>query len=82
MKKGIYTLILVVFAWLQGSYKAQDMEIDDSFVFELGLPNGFVNAPFKNIMQGVVYVSPMYQYTLRSGLMFGAGVHYSYFNIS
>jgi hypothetical protein len=82
MKKGIYTLILVVFAWLQGSYKAQDMEIDDSFVFELGLPNGFVNAPFKNIMQGVVYVSPMYQYTLRSGLLFGAGVHYSYFNIN
>jgi hypothetical protein len=82
MKKGIYTLILVVFAWLQGSYTAQDMEIDDSFVFELGLPNGFVNAPFKNIMQGVVYVSPMYQYTLRSGLMFGAGVHYSYFNIN
>lgn len=82
MKKGIYTLILVVFAWLQGSYNAQDMEIDDSFVFELGLPNGFVNAPFKNIMQGVVYVSPMYQYTLRSGLMFGAGVHYSYFNIN
>ena len=82
MKKGIYTLILVVFAWLQGSYTAQDMEIDDSFVFELGLPNGFINAPFKNIMQGVVYVSPMYQYTLRSGLMFGAGVHYSYFNIN
>ena len=82
MKKGIYTLIIVVFAWLQGSYTAQDMEIDDSFVFELGLPNGFVNAPFKNIMQGVVYVSPMYQYTLRSGLMFGAGVHYSYFNIN
>ena len=82
MKKGIYTLLLVVFAWLQGSYTAQDMEIDDSFVLELGLPNGFVNAPFKNIMQGVVYVSPMYQYTLRSGLMFGAGVHYSYFNIN
>ncbi|MEY3049450.1 MAG: hypothetical protein RL365_1488 [Bacteroidota bacterium] len=82
MKKGIYTLILVVFAWLQSSYMAQDMEIDDSFVFELGLPNGFVNAPFKNIMQGVVYVSPMYQYTLRSGLMFGAGVHYSFFNIN
>ena len=56
MKKGIYTLILVVFTWLQGSYTAQDMEFDDSFVLELGLPNGFVNAPFKNIMQGVVYV--------------------------
>lgn len=58
------------------------MDIDDSFVIELGLPNGFANAPFKNIMQGLVYVSPMYQYTLKSGLSFGAGVHYSYFNVN
>ncbi|MFM7387640.1 MAG: hypothetical protein ACKO5L_05730, partial [Bacteroidota bacterium] len=58
------------------------MDIDDSFVIELGLPNAFVNAPFKNIMQGLVYVSPMYQYTLKSGISFGAGVHYSYFNVN
>lgn len=82
MRNRIYTLLIFVFTFLNSNVEAQDMEIDDSFVFELGLPNGFVNAPFKNIMQGVVYVSPMYQYTLRSGLMFGAGVHYSYFNIN
>lgn len=61
---------------------AQKMEIDDSFVLELGLPNGFANTPFRNIMQGVVYISPMYQYALKSGIMFGAGIHYSYFNIN
>ena len=82
MRKGIYTLLILVFTVFHSFTEAQDMEIDDSFVFELGLPNGFVNAPFKNIMQGVVYVSPMYQYTLKSGILFGAGVHYSYFNIN
>ncbi|NDB36439.1 MAG: hypothetical protein EB023_14110, partial [Flavobacteriia bacterium] len=59
------------------SYSQERMDIDDSFVLELGLPNSFVNGAFKNIMQGLVYVSPMYQYTLKSGLSFGAGVHYS-----
>jgi hypothetical protein len=63
-------------------YCQERMDIDDSFVIELGLPNGFINTPFKNIMQGLVYVSPMYQYTLKSGLSFGAGVHYSYFNVN
>ena len=82
MRKGIYTLLILVFTVIHSFTEAQDMEIDDSFVFELGLPNGFINAPFKNIMQGVVYVSPMYQYTLKSGILFGAGVHYSYFNIN
>ncbi len=64
------------------TYSQERMDIDDSFVIELGLPNGFINAPFKNIMQGLVYVSPMYQYTLKSGISFGAGVHYSYFNVN
>jgi len=64
------------------SYSQERMDIDDSFVLELGLPNSFVNGAFKNIMQGLVYVSPMYQYTLKSGLSFGAGVHYSYFNVN
>lgn len=61
---------------------AQKMEIDDSFVLELGLPNGFTNGPFRNIMQGLVYVSPMYQYTMKNGISLGAGIHYSYFNIN
>ncbi|MBM3185208.1 MAG: hypothetical protein FJZ67_02825 [Bacteroidetes bacterium] len=33
-------------------------------------------------MQGLVSASPYYQYTLKSGISFGAGVHYSYFAIN
>ena len=49
---------------------AQGMEIDDSFTFEIGLPNSFVNKPFKDFMQGLVSVSPYYQYTLEKGFAF------------
>lgn len=73
--------IILCFFGLTTGY-AQRMEFDDLFVFELNLPNGFVNAPFKNIMQGVVYVAPMYQYAFKSGIMVGAGLHYSYFTIN
>ena len=83
MNSRICLLIVLIALILPEMVTAQDrMDIDDSFVIELGLPNGFVNAPFKNIMQGLVYVAPMYQYTLKSGLCMGAGIHYSYFNIN
>lgn len=76
-------MLSLVILSLPKKFIAQErMDIDDSFLIELGLPNGFVNAPFKNIMQGLVYISPMYQYTLKSGLSMGAGIHYSYFNIN
>ena len=78
--KGIGILVSMLLSC--SSFKAQKLELDDSFVLELGLPNGFSNAPFRNIMQGLVYVSPMYQYTLKSGISLGAGLHYSYFNIN
>jgi hypothetical protein len=61
---------------------AQKIDPDDSFTFELCLPNSFVNKPYKTIMQGLVSASPYYQYTLKSGISFGAGVHYSYFAIN
>lgn len=82
--KQLPSFFLLFSLWLFSTKAvAQErMDIDDSFVIELGLPNAFVNAPFKNIMQGLVYVSPMYQYTLKSGISFGAGVHYSYFNVN
>jgi len=63
-------------------FAQERMDIDDSFVIELGLPNGFINKPFKDIMQGLVYVAPMYQYTFKNGLSLGAGAHYSYFNVN
>lgn len=82
--KRLPSFFLLFSLWLFSpkAVAQERMDIDDSFVIELGLPNAFVNAPFKNIMQGLVYVSPMYQYTLKSGISFGAGVHYSYFNVN
>ncbi|MFY7944853.1 MAG: hypothetical protein ACOVNZ_09735 [Crocinitomicaceae bacterium] len=61
---------------------AQKIDPDDSFTFELCLPNSFVNKPYKTIMQGLVSASPYYQYSLKSGISFGVGVHYSYFAIN
>jgi len=61
---------------------AQKIKPDDSFTLELGLPNGFANKPFKSIMQGLVSISPYYQYTLKNGLSFGTGLHYTYFAVN
>jgi hypothetical protein len=61
---------------------SQAIDPDDSFTIELGLPNSFVNKPFMSIMQGLVAVSPLYQYTLKNHLSFGLGLHYTYFAVN
>ena len=61
---------------------AQGIEPDDSFTFEIGLPNAFVNKPFKEMMQGLISVSPYYQYALANGVAFGIGAHYTYFAVN
>ncbi|MCE2686518.1 MAG: hypothetical protein LW839_06730 [Cryomorphaceae bacterium] len=62
--------------------KAQEITPDDSFTFDLCLPNALSNAPFQKIMQGLVHASTHYQYALSSGLYIGAGAHYSYLAIN
>lgn len=79
MRKVISFLFLISISL---NFSAQKIDPDDSFTFELCLPNSFVNKPYKTIMQGLVSASPYYQYTLKSGISFGAGVHYSYFAIN
>lgn len=81
MKKLISIFHLYLFVY-SISVNAQKIDPDDSFTFELCLPNSFTNKPFKTIMQGLVSVSPFYQYSLKNGISFGAGVHYSYFAIN
>ena len=63
-------------------FKAQVSELDDSFTFELGLPNATSNKAYRSIMQGLVCLSPSYQYALKNGISFGLGLHYSYFAIN
>jgi hypothetical protein len=63
--------------------KAQDkIEPKHSFTLELGLPNSMTNKAFKQIMQGLVHVSPYYQYAFKNGLALGIGGRYSYFAIN
>ena len=42
------------------NYSAQVIEPKHTFNVELGLPNGFTNEPFKNIMQGLVNFSSVH----------------------
>ena len=62
--------------------KAQVIDPKHTFNIELGLPNGLVNKPFKNIMQGLVNVAPYYQYKFNKQLVVGLGIRYSYFAIN
>ena len=80
MRIHIVVVYLVIFHG--ATMVAQSIEPDDSFTIELGLPNSFTNEPFKDIMQGLVCVSPYYQYALKNGLAFGIGGHYSYFAVN
>ena len=76
--------LITIFAFILFSNygKSQSIDPDDSFTIELGLPNSFTNQPFKDIMQGLVCVSPYYQYAFKSGFALGAGGHYSYFAVN
>jgi hypothetical protein len=59
-----------------------DITPKHSFTIELGLPVSTVNKPFKGIMQGLLNVSPYYQFTLQNHFSVGIGGHYSYFKIN
>lgn len=53
-----------------------------SFGAEIGLPSQQGNPAFRDIMQGLLTVSPTFQYTLDNGLAAGAGLRYSFFTIN
>ena len=76
------SILMVVFCLGIAKVFSQKIDPDDSFTFEICLPNSIANKPFREIMQGVVSFSPYYQYTLKNTLSFGVGVNYSYFNIN
>lgn len=90
MNKLIYVVFALICSTSFGQDEATDFDetvYDDitpkhQFSIDLGLPNSAVNKPFNSIMQGIVKVSPYYQFTLENGLAFGAGVNYSYLKIN
>ncbi len=80
MRTKLLTILAFFFMFFHG--RSQSIDPDDSFTLELGLPNSFINQPFKDIMQGLVCVSPYYQYAFKNGFAIGAGGHYSYFAVN
>ncbi len=75
-------IVILFFSLSTLMSEAQVINPKHTFNIELGLPNGFVNKPFKNIMQGLVNVAPYYQYKLNKQLVVGLGIRYSYFAIN
>ena len=73
---------ILFFSLIISCVSAQTINPDDSFTFELGLPNAINNKAYRSIMQGLVCISPSYQYALKNGISFGIGLHYSYFAIN
>lgn len=76
-----FFLLVICFTFTNCTF-GQEIEFDDSFTFELSLPNSIANKPYREIMQGVVSLTPVYQYTLKNGLAFGAGINYAYYTIN
>jgi len=79
------TLINILFIFSIGfpmRVFSQEITPDDSFTFDLCLPNSVSNKPYQMIMQGLVHASTHYQYAFKSGYYVGAGLHYSYFAIN
>ena len=75
-------ILIFFFSLVVSSINAQAINPDDSFTFELGLPNATNNKAYRSIMQGLVCISPTYQYALKNVISFGIGLHYSYFAIN
>jgi hypothetical protein len=84
MTQPQFCIRLLFLFFLSGSMHvdAQEIDPDDSFTFDLCLPNAVQNLPFQKVMQGLVHASAHYQYAFNSGFYMGLGAHYSYFAIN
>ena len=77
-----FFLLIIVILSINLSFSQGIIEPKHSFTIELGLPNAVSNKLFREIMQGLVHVSPYYQYAMKNGIAFGIGGRYSYFAIN
>jgi len=82
MKRNILLFFVLGFTVVNSANSQGIIEPKHSFTLELGLPNTFTNKAFREIMQGLVHVSPNYQYAFKNGFALGVGGRYSYFAIN
>ncbi|PHR49145.1 MAG: hypothetical protein COA32_03595 [Fluviicola sp.] len=76
-------LLIVSIILLSFTNSAQtDFAPTGSFKVELGLPNIATNNAYRELMQGLVVVTPSYQHTFDNTFSIGGGLRYSYFNVN
>lgn len=80
MKQVLFSLLIITS--ITFSHAQSDFEPNGSFNVEVGLPNNVSNVAFRELLQGLVTITPSYQYTFNNSLSIGAGLRYNYFNIN
>lgn len=76
-------VIILLFLSYFNSFQAQtDFTPTSSFKVEIGLPNNATNSAFRELMQGLVVVTPSYQFTFENSFSIGAGLRYGFFNVN
>lgn len=80
MKKSLLVVSIVFISLF--SFSQTEFEPSGSFKVEIGLPNNATNNAFRELMQGLVVVTPSYQHTFDNTFSIGAGLRYSYFNVN
>jgi hypothetical protein len=77
-----YMLIVSIVLLSFTNVAQTDFAPSGSFKVELGLPNNATNNAFRELMQGLVVVTPSYQHTFDNTFSIGAGLRYAYFNVN
>src|SRR5690554_2137996 len=80
MKQLIILLILISSVFTAQSQV--DFIPNSSFKVEVGLPNNVSNYAFRDLMQGLVVVTPSFQYTFDNSFSLGIGLRYGFFNVN
>src|SRR5690554_8141637 len=80
MKQLIFILLLISSIFTVNAQAG--FSPSSSFKVEIGLPNNATNYAFRDLMQGLVIVTPSYQYTFENSFSFGAGLRYGFFNVN
>ena len=75
-------LLISLLSLCFSAYSQVDYDPKASFKIEVGLPNNISNFAFREITQGLVVVTPSFQYTFDNTISVGAGLRYGFFNVN
>lgn len=80
--KQFSILLLFLLSLTSTTYSQTEFAPNGSFKVEISLPNNVTNKAFHELMQGLVTVTPSYQYTFDNSFAIGGGLRYGFFNVN